>query len=69
MRLLEKINISILRKRYDFIIGWGAAENEFARCCNIPMYQMDYMIDGGMVVGGGNLEGCFAALQYRKKAF
>lgn len=66
MRLLEKINISILRKRYDFIIGWGAAENEFARCCNIPMYQMDYMIDGGMV-GGGEIGSVICGYEIQEK--
>ena len=58
MRLLEKTKISVLKERYDYIVGWGAAEREFVKRYNVSMYQMDCMIDGDESKIGRIICGC-----------
>lgn len=45
MRIKEKTKFSDLRIKYDYIIGWGAANGEFEKRYTPFMYKLDYMID------------------------
>lgn len=45
MRIKEKTKFNDLRAKYDYLIGWGAAKEEFEKRYTPFMYKLDYMID------------------------
>ena len=44
-RYTEMQKISFLRKKYKYLVGWGAGREEFFRHYNPAMYHLDYMVD------------------------
>ena len=45
MKITSRVSAEELREKYDMLIGWGAAKNEYMRKYNPCLFPLDYMID------------------------
>lgn len=46
MKYISRTHINDLRKKYEYIIGWGNGAIEFEQHYNPSMYKLDYMVNG-----------------------
>ena len=58
MRYIEKTKYDTLKKRYEYIVGWGTSLVEFERQYRPDRYKLDCMVNGAGCSIGETICGC-----------